>query len=113
MGVPRQERTGASVGAASATRRGGRSMTIRADAGGPEIRTSLSRRELMRRAAAVGFAVPTLAALTELVASAQDEINFVAMDYDPTMQEDTQNLVDAFNDSQGDVKADLQVVSWD
>src|SRR5262249_16003205 len=43
---------------------------------------------------------------------AADNIKFVAMNYDDTMQEDTEKLVKAFNDSQGDVKADVQVVSW-
>jgi multiple sugar transport system substrate-binding protein len=79
----------------------------------PVLFSPLSRRTLVRRAAAVGFAVPTLSALSTLTAAAADSIKFVAMDYDPTMAEDTQKLVDAFNDSQGDVKTDLQVVSWE
>lgn len=78
----------------------------------PSIFSPLDRRTLLRRAAAVGFTVPTLAALSTLTAKAADEIEFVAMDYDANMREDTEALVDAFNDSQGDVKADVQVVGW-
>jgi multiple sugar transport system substrate-binding protein len=87
-------------------------MMTETGVGVPVLHSPLSRRELLRRAAAVGFAVPTLSALTTLVAGAQDDIKFVAMDYDPNMQRDTQDLVDTFNDSQGDVKVDLQVVNW-
>jgi multiple sugar transport system substrate-binding protein len=76
------------------------------------FRDPLSRRALLRRGAAIGVAVPTLASLTALTAAAADEIRFVAMDYDATMQDDTQALVDAFNASQSDVAVDLQVVSW-
>src|SRR5215212_8593475 len=78
----------------------------------PSIFSPLDRRTLLRRAAAVGFTVPTLSALTTLTAAAADDIKFVAMDYDATMREDTEKLVDAFNDSQGDVKADVQIVGW-
>src|SRR5262245_20442273 len=87
-------------------------MTTETDFGVPVLHSPLDRRTLLRRAAAVGFTVPTLSALTALTAAAADNIKFVAMNYDDTMQEDTEKLVDAFNDSQGDVKADVQVVSW-
>jgi multiple sugar transport system substrate-binding protein len=87
-------------------------MKIPTDIGVPMLRGPLSRRALLRRGAAIGVAVPTLASLTALTAAAADEIRFVAMDYDATMQTDTQALVDAFNASQGDVAVDLQVVSW-
>ncbi|HEY7035473.1 MAG TPA: sugar ABC transporter substrate-binding protein [Thermomicrobiales bacterium] len=87
-------------------------MTTETDFGVPVLHSPLDRRTLLRRAAAVGFTVPTLSALTTLTAAAADQIKFVAMNYDDTMQEDTEKLVDAFNDSQGDVKADVQVVSW-
>src|SRR5215211_6579131 len=72
----------------------------------------LNRRTLLQRAAAVGFTVPTLSALTSLTAAAADDIEFIAMDYDATMREDTEALVEAFNDSQGDVKTDVQVIGW-
>lgn len=83
----------------------------------PELRsplrlTTIDRRDLLRRAAAVGLTVPALSFLTRATTSAADEIKFVAMDYDANMQEDTRQLVDAFNASQGDVTANLQVVSW-
>ena len=87
-------------------------MRIQTDIGVPMFRGPLSRRALLRRGAAIGVAVPTLASLTALTAAAADEIRFVAMDYDATMQTDTQALVDAFNASQSDVAVDLQVVSW-
>src|SRR6476660_434242 len=78
----------------------------------PVLLSPLNRRTLLQRAAAVGFTVPTLAALTTITAAAADNIKFVAMDYDSKMREDTEALVDAFNKSQGDVKADVQVVGW-
>src|SRR5215216_1997336 len=87
-------------------------MRIPSDIGVPMFGDPLSRRALLRRGAAIGVAVPSLASLTALTAAAADEIRFVAMDYDATMQTDTQALVDAFNASQGDVAVDLQVVSW-
>lgn len=40
------------------------------------------------------------------------EVRFVAMDYDTRMQPDTQALMDAFNASQGAIKATLEVVGW-
>ncbi len=87
-------------------------MTTGPDPRLPSIFSPLDRRTLLRRAAAVGFTVPTLSALTTLTAAAADEIKFVAMDYDATMREDTEALVDGFNDSQEDVSTDLQVVGW-
>ncbi|HKG25902.1 MAG TPA: ABC transporter substrate-binding protein [Thermomicrobiales bacterium] len=87
-------------------------MTTGPDPRLPSIFSPLDRRTLLRRAAAVGFTMPTLSALSTLTAAAADDIKFVAMDYDATMREDTEKLVDAFNDSQGDVKADVQVVGW-
>jgi len=87
-------------------------MKIAMDPGVPMHHSPLSRRSLLRRGAAIGVAVPTLASLTALTAAAADEIRFVAMDYDANMQADTQALVDAFNASQSDVAVDLQVVSW-
>lgn len=89
-------------------------MVTPADPGfsGLQVRSPLSRRALLQRGAAIGFTVPTLAALTRLTAEAADDIRFVAMDYDANMKPDTEKLVDAFNDSQGDVKVDLQVVNW-
>ena len=87
-------------------------MTTGPDPRLPSIFSPLDRRTLLRRAAAAGFTAPTLAALSELTAAAAAAIKFVAMDYDAKMKEDTQNLVDAFNASQSDVKADVQVISW-
>jgi multiple sugar transport system substrate-binding protein len=98
--------------AASDLPQGGSPMTTDQDTGVPMLHSPLNRRELLRRATAVGFAVPTLASLTTLVAAAADDIRFVAMDYDANMRPDTEELVDAFNGSQGDVKVDLQVVNW-
>ena len=62
-------------------------MRIPTDIGVPMLRGPLSRRALLRRGAAIGVAVPTLASLTALTAAAADEIRFVAMDYDATMQD--------------------------
>ena len=39
-------------------------------------------------------------------------VRYIAMDYDSRMQPDTQAVMDAFNSSQGAVKATLEVVSW-
>ena len=39
-------------------------------------------------------------------------VRYIAMDYDSRMQPDTQAVIDAFNSSQGAVKATLEVVSW-
>jgi ABC-type glycerol-3-phosphate transport system substrate-binding protein len=78
----------------------------------PQLR-AMDRRAFLLRAAASGVAVPLLSTLTMAHARAASEIKFVAMDYDAHMQEDTQQLVDAFNTSQSDVTTDLQVVSWD
>lgn len=39
-------------------------------------------------------------------------VRYIAMDYDSRMQPDTQAVIDAFNSSQGAVKASLEVVSW-
>src|SRR3954469_2117963 len=73
---------------------------------------AMNRRDLLRRAAVAGIAAPALATLLSGRAAAASNVKFVAMDYDANMQDDTQKLVDAFNDSQQDVKVDLQVVSW-
>jgi N,N'-diacetylchitobiose transport system substrate-binding protein len=39
-------------------------------------------------------------------------VRYIAMDYDNRMQPDTQALFDAFNDSQGDIEGQLEVVKW-
>lgn len=45
-------------------------------------------------------------------AGEQIEVRYVAMDYDSRMQPDTQAVMDAFNSSQGVIKATLEVVGW-
>ncbi|MCB0084381.1 MAG: extracellular solute-binding protein, partial [Caldilineaceae bacterium] len=40
------------------------------------------------------------------------DVRYIAMDYDSRMQADTQEVMDAFNSSQGEVNATLEVVSW-
>jgi ABC-type glycerol-3-phosphate transport system substrate-binding protein len=40
------------------------------------------------------------------------DVRYVAMDYDSRMQPDTQAVMDAFNSSQGAIKATLEVVGW-
>ena len=40
------------------------------------------------------------------------DVRYIAMDYDSRMQPDTQAVMDAFNSSQGAIKATLEVVSW-
>jgi multiple sugar transport system substrate-binding protein len=74
--------------------------------------SAMNRRDLLRRAAVAGIAAPALSTFLSGTAEAASNVKFVAMDYDANMQDDTQKLVDAFNDSQQDVKTDLQVVSW-
>lgn len=87
-------------------------MATRRDAFTSTHFNALNRRDLLRRAAAAGVAVPAVSALLAETAAAASNVKFVAMDYDANMQKDTQALVDAFNGSQKDVKVDLQVVSW-
>ena len=88
------------------------------------LKHSLSRRDFMRVLAAT--ATPVLLAACAAPAAAPGsgassesqpagevvEVRFVAMDYDSRMQPDTQELVDAFNSSQGAIKATLEVVGW-
>lgn len=39
-------------------------------------------------------------------------VRFIAMDYDDRMEPDTKALMDAFNKSQSNIKADVQIVKW-
>ncbi len=83
------------------------------------LKHTLSRRGFMRLVAATATpvflaacaapAAPTGGTSAESQPAAGEvvEVRFVAMDYDSRMQPDTQELVDAFNSSQGAVKATL------
>lgn len=81
----------------------------------------LTRRSFLKLAAA--SATPLLlAACTAQVAPAgeggeapageQVTVRYVAMDYDSRMQPDTQEVMDGFNNSQGAIRAELEVVKW-
>ena len=84
--------------------------------------TTLSRRTFLQLTAAV-TAPLILAACAPAAAPAGGgeggaatgevvDVRYIAMDYDSRMQADTQAVMDAFNSSQGAVKATLEVVSW-
>ena len=93
--------------------------------------TKISRRELLRLAGILGAglalagcgsqppaAAPT-AAPAESNAGGQAPasgekipLHLVVMDYDQNMKRDTQALIDAFNSSQGDIEAKLDVYGW-
>src|SRR5690606_6294428 len=81
----------------------------------------LTRRSFLKLAAA--SATPLLlAACTaqvaptgeggEAPAGEQVTVRYVAMDYDSRMQPDTQEVMDGFNNSQGAIRAELEVVKW-
>jgi ABC-type glycerol-3-phosphate transport system substrate-binding protein len=91
----------------------------------------MSRREMLRLTAltglglvAAGCVVPTPAApeaeapaateapAAEAPAGEKVQVRYVAMDYDENMKPDTQAVIDAFNASQDQVEATLDVVSW-
>lgn len=91
------------------------------------VRSSkMSRREMLRLTAltglglvAAGCVVPTPPPASEAEAPAAEapageraKVRYVAMDYDENMKPDTQAVVDAFNASQDEVEATLDVVSW-
>lgn len=85
--------------------------------------SSLSRRTFLKITAAAAAplllaacaapAAPATGGSSEGAASQEvANVRFIAMDYDSRMQPDTQAVMDAFNSSQGAVKATLEVVSW-
>src|SRR5262245_52222237 len=96
--------------------------------------TKISRRELLRLAGILGAGLalagcgsqPPAAAPAAAPTAAPAESNagqapasgekiplhLVVMDYDQNMKRDTQALIDAFNSSQGDIEAKLDVYGW-
>jgi ABC-type glycerol-3-phosphate transport system substrate-binding protein len=93
------------------------------------LSTKISRREMLRLTAMTGIglvaaqcAVPTTQAptapqATEAPAAAAPpgekvQLRLVVMDYDEKMKPDTQAMVDAFNQSQDNIDATLDVYSW-
>lgn len=86
---------------------------------------TLSRRKFLQVAAATAAplllaacAAPVTAPTTEGGSEAaapsgeRVTVRYIAMDYDSRMQPDTQALMDAFNESQGEVEGQLEVVGW-
>ncbi len=94
-----------------------------------ETPRKLSRREMLRLTAmtgvgliAAGCTVPPTSApaakapeptAAPAVAKAKTPLRVVVMDYDEKMRPDTQALIDAFNKSQNEIEAKLDVYSWD
>src|SRR5262245_15166609 len=88
--------------------------------------TKISRRELLRLAGLLGAGLalagcgsqPPAAAPAESdsgqapAAGEKVSLHLVVMDYDQNMKRDTQALIDAFNSSQGEIEAKLDVYGW-
>jgi len=93
---------------------------------GSDRSLKMSRREMLRLTAltglglvAAGCVVPTPppapgaeAPAAEAPAGEKASIRLMVMDYDENMKPDTQAVIDAFNASQDEVEATLDVVSW-
>ncbi|HRW06048.1 MAG TPA: extracellular solute-binding protein [Caldilineaceae bacterium] len=85
-------------------------------------RTTLSRRTFLQVTAASSLplllaacapaSAPSSGGEGGSAASEVTSVRYIAMDYDSRMQADTQEVMDAFNSSQGEVNATLEVVSW-
>ncbi len=74
--------------------------------------TAASAMPLLLAACATAPA-PTTGGSSEGATTAEvASVRYIAMDYDSRMQTDTQAVIDAFNASQGEVEATLEVVSW-
>ncbi|MBI3958263.1 MAG: sugar ABC transporter substrate-binding protein, partial [Chloroflexi bacterium] len=67
---------------------------------------------LLLAACAPPAANPPASSGASAPAQAVTAVRYIAMDYDSRMQPDTQAVMDAFNSSQGEISATLEVVSW-
>jgi len=93
---------------------------------GSDRSLKMSRREMLRLTAltglglvAAGCVVPTPPPAPEAEAPAAEapagekvSVRLMVMDYDENMKPDTQAVIDAFNASQDEIEATLDVVSW-